>query len=110
MPASSAGASCGLFWDTRERTALRRASILSIGRDRGQLDLYEYFVGPLPENEIRGIMKQVFAAIGFCHDNSIAHRDLKPENVRRLAPRARRARRLTARARALALSFSGRFW
>lgn len=35
----------------------------------------------LSERSACHIMKQVFSAIQFCHNNNIIHRDLKPENI-----------------------------
>jgi len=33
------------------------------------------------ESEILFIMRQIFSAVYYCHNNSIVHRDLKPENI-----------------------------
>jgi len=33
------------------------------------------------ESVASGIMKQVLAAVDYCHKNKIVHRDLKPENI-----------------------------
>lgn len=51
-------------------------------------ELYEYIVarskseqGPLTENDVRLITKQIFYALCFLHSKNIAHRDLKPENI-----------------------------
>ena len=35
----------------------------------------------LKEDISSNIMKQIFSAINFCHENDIVHRDLKPENI-----------------------------
>ncbi len=34
----------------------------------------------LTEPEAAHIMKQLFAALKYLHDNNISHRDIKPEN------------------------------
>lgn len=35
----------------------------------------------LTEAEICRIMKQIFAAVNYCHSLHVMHRDLKPENI-----------------------------
>lgn len=35
----------------------------------------------IKENVSQYIMKQIFSAVAFCHQNHIMHRDLKPENI-----------------------------
>ena len=32
------------------------------------------------EGDCARIMKQIFSALAYCHQNNIAHRDIKPEN------------------------------
>jgi calcium-dependent protein kinase len=36
---------------------------------------------PLTESDAAAIMKQVLAAVLYCHSNNIVHRDLKPQNM-----------------------------
>ncbi|XP_036024600.1 sperm motility kinase 2B-like [Onychomys torridus] len=45
--------------------------------------LYQYVrkAGHLPENEARGIFRQIIAGVSYCHDQGIIHRDLKPDNI-----------------------------
>lgn len=46
-------------------------------------NLYQHlkYGGPMPEDKIRSIIKQVCYAVEYMHDNDIIHRDLKPENI-----------------------------
>ncbi len=37
--------------------------------------------GPLPEDRLAGIFRQVLAAVGYAHEQGVIHRDLKPLNV-----------------------------
>jgi len=35
----------------------------------------------IPIKEIKGIMRQIFKALDYCHQLGIMHRDLKPMNI-----------------------------
>jgi serine/threonine protein kinase len=43
---------------------------------KGDLELY--LDRPLPELEVKQIMRQVLQALTMMHGNNVAHRDLKP--------------------------------
>lgn len=45
------------------------------------LEKYAEHRGPLPAEEVSGIITQLCAAVQAAHDEAIVHRDLKPENV-----------------------------
>lgn len=46
-------------------------------------ELYDFIVerGFISENEVKCIVKQLFLAINYLHQNNIVHRDIKPENI-----------------------------
>lgn len=51
-------------------------------------ELYDYIVqrsestlGPMTENEVKQVAKQLFYALNYMHSQNIAHRDIKPENI-----------------------------
>lgn len=48
---------------------------------RGQLLQHIRQAGRLPEDEARGLFKQIVCAVKYCHDNGIIHRDLKANNI-----------------------------
>jgi serine/threonine-protein kinase HSL1 (negative regulator of Swe1 kinase) len=47
----------------------------------GELFSYMTEIGALPEIEVVHILRQIFAALLYCHRINIHHRDLKPENI-----------------------------
>lgn len=46
----------------------------------GELFFYITKTTHLTENEVALVMRQIFAALGYCHANNVCHRDIKPEN------------------------------
>ena len=46
-------------------------------------ELYDFIVkkGSIAENEVKHIVKQLFMAINYLHQQNIVHRDIKPENI-----------------------------
>lgn len=46
-------------------------------------ELYDYVGkhGPLQEDEVRRLFRQVVSAVYYCHKHGVAHRDLKLENI-----------------------------
>ena len=51
-------------------------------------ELFDYIVqraespiGPMTENEVKHVAKQVFYALSYLHQKQIVHRDIKPENI-----------------------------
>ncbi|KDO26228.1 CAMK protein kinase [Saprolegnia parasitica CBS 223.65] len=47
----------------------------------GELFLYMLEHGPCTEAETKHIIKQLLAAVIYCHEHNIVHRDIKPENI-----------------------------
>ncbi|MFK7929044.1 MAG: protein kinase [Myxococcota bacterium] len=37
--------------------------------------------GPMPHDQVRGVIRELLSTLGACHKQGIAHRDLKPENI-----------------------------
>ncbi|OQR86215.1 hypothetical protein ACHHYP_10868 [Achlya hypogyna] len=47
----------------------------------GELYMYMCQHGRFNESETKHIIKQLLAAIVYCHEHNIVHRDIKPENI-----------------------------
>ncbi|KAH6884896.1 kinase-like domain-containing protein [Thelonectria olida] len=47
----------------------------------GDLETYARKHGPLPETDIRAVVKQVLEGLQIMHRESFAHQDLKPQNI-----------------------------
>lgn len=47
------------------------------------LDTTDYLVanGRMSEKEAKRILKQILAAVDYCHNSCVVHRDLKAENL-----------------------------
>jgi hypothetical protein len=37
--------------------------------------------GPMPEDEVRNVVRQVAGALAHCHARDLVHRDIKPDNI-----------------------------
>ena len=46
-------------------------------------ELYEFIVerGTISEKEVKHIVRQLYMAINYLHQNNTVHRDIKPENI-----------------------------
>lgn len=46
-------------------------------------ELYNFIVerGSISEKEVKQIVRQLFLAINYLHQNDLVHRDIKPENI-----------------------------
>jgi len=52
------------------------------GSDPGSLaDLMKAAGGPLPEAEVREILRQMLEGLSYAHEQGVVHRDLKPANI-----------------------------
>lgn len=61
--------------------ALNQPYIVLEYADAGSLSDYIAHHGPLSENKLASVFKQIISAVLYLHSNGVAHKDIKPSNI-----------------------------